>query len=258
MNNKLSAEDLAEKAINRLFAMIPRTRPQKEALDNSLIIAHRGAHDNKKGIIENTDAAFERAKKLGCWGLELDIHATADKQLVVNHDPTLDRLWGHPKAINALTYDELHQLAPQIPLLSEVVEKYGHSMHLFIELKAPFLEEEQLFQVLKPLEAGKDYHLISLEDEVFEPFSKFPNEAMMLVATFGKTKKFCQISLEKGYGGVLGHYLLLSKTLIHQLQSKHQKAGVGFVDSTYSLYRELNRGINWLFSNNVQGISKKS
>lgn len=257
MKSQLNLEDIAEKIINLFFSFIPRSKPGKEAHNSALIIAHRGAHDKKTNIIENTDPAFERAKNLGCWGIEIDIHATADKQLVVNHDPTLHRLWGHPKAIKDLSYEELHQLTPEVPLLSDVVEKYGQSMHLFIELKAPFYEEEALFQVLKPLIAGKNYHLISLDEDVFANFSKFPKQAQMLVATLGNTKRYCQLSLEKGYGGVLGHYLLLNKSLIKQLTSANQKVGVGFIDSTFSLYRELNRDLNWLFSNQADRVCNK-
>ena len=60
--------------------------------------AHRGLHDNEHGIPENSMAAFQRAVDKG-YGIELDVHLTADNQLVVFHDDTLTRMCGINKKI---------------------------------------------------------------------------------------------------------------------------------------------------------------
>ncbi len=249
-------QPIAEKTVDFVYRCIPRPVPSKETLRNTRIISHRGAHNNKMGIIENTDQAFKRAQDIGCWGIELDVQVTADNKIVVNHDPDLKRLWGQKLAIKDLNYNELHQLAPDIPLLSEVVETYGTFMHLFIELKAPFNEETQLTKTLSQLKPCEDYHLITLDEKVFQPFKQFPKEALLLVATFNKTKKYCQLCIEKDYGGVLGHYVLLNHRLVQQLNAADKKTGVGFVDSRYSLYREAKRNLDWLFTNNVEQLFK--
>ncbi len=216
------------------------------------LIAHRGAHDKNKIVIENTDAAFARALNLGCWGIEFDVQQTLDRVLVINHDSTLKRLWGKDVAIGELTFRELRQLVPQVPSLTEVVRNYSKHLHLFIELKAPFTAEAQLIESLSQLNPCEDYHLLSLDKEIFASFSQFPNKALLLVAGHNNVKEFCQLSLEKKYGGVLGHYLLLNNRRLKQLQTdKDQVFGVGMIDSKYALYRELNRGIQWLFSNNI-------
>lgn len=245
---------LAEKIVDSWYAMVPRPKPDAKTLKNTRIIAHRGAHDKAAGIIENTDEAFKRAQSLGCWGIELDIHATADEKLVVNHDPDLRRLWNHKATIKELHFNELRQLQPAVPALSEVVERYGKSMHLFIELKAPFTAEKQLLEELKSLTPCEDYHLLSLDESLFTSLQAIPREAMILVAVNNNSRKFCRLSLEKGYGGVCGHYLLLSDSLIQPLRSARQIFGVGFIDSRFSLYREVSRNIPWLFTNNAEKI----
>ena len=53
--------------------------------------AHRGLYDNEHGIPENSMAAFRRAVDKG-YGIELDVHLTADNQRVVFHDDTLIRM----------------------------------------------------------------------------------------------------------------------------------------------------------------------
>ena len=58
-------------------------------------IAHRGASGRAP---ENTLAAFKRAIELGVDAVELDLHGTADGEIVAIHDSTLDRttdLHGH-------------------------------------------------------------------------------------------------------------------------------------------------------------------
>lgn len=247
--------DFLEKAIDAYFALIPRHRPTLQQAEAVLLIAHRGAHDHKLGILENTMDAFRSAEQAGCWGIELDVHVTADQVLVVNHDPTLNRLWGHDAAIADLTLAELRTLAPKIPTLAEVVGEFGHKMHLFIELKHPFKNEEVLVQELQGLTAGDDYHLLSLDAAIFESLSQFPKHSLFLVPVFDNVSKFCDLSIEKHYGGVLGNYLLMRNKLLNQIKAAKQVVGVGFVDSKYSLYREINRGIKYIFTNKVTKVN---
>ena len=246
---------LTEKIIGSFFACYPRRMPKKLEATETRLIAHRGAHDKKLGIIENTHDAFARAQALDCWGIEFDVHATADGVLVVNHDPTLTRLWGKNLAIGDLKFKTLRQLVPEIPCLAEVVERYGKRMHLFIELKTPFKAEKALSEELNSLVAGEDYHLLSLDEALFPTFTAFPPAVMLLVPVHNNVSQFCELVMQKNYGGVLGHYLLMNKAKIAKLNLAKKRVGVGMVDSRLGLYRELNRGLSWVFSDRVAVLS---
>jgi glycerophosphoryl diester phosphodiesterase len=52
-------------------------------------VAHRGLHGN--GVIENTLGAARAAVDANC-AIEVDVQLTADNEVVVFHDDTLDRL----------------------------------------------------------------------------------------------------------------------------------------------------------------------
>ncbi len=247
--------NFAEKILDGFFACLPRKIPNETHASEACLIAHRGAHDKKLNIIENTDAAFSRALALGAFGIEFDIHATADGVLVVNHDPCLNRLWGKNLFINELNFKTLRELVPEIPSLREVVEHYGKRMHLFIELKAPFKAEEALKEELKTLVPGQDYHLLSLDASVFSNFNYFPTSAMLLVPVHNNVSQFCKLVMQKNYGGILGHYFLMNNCKIKQLQLAKKIVGVGMVDSRSGLYRELNRGMYWVFSDNLSLLS---
>lgn len=247
--------NLVEKFINRWFALFLRPKPKQAQAQQTCLIAHRGAHDEARALVENTDAAFAEALALGCWGIEFDVQVTADQTLVVHHDSSLLRIWQKPQVISQIPFSELRALVPAIPTLQEVITRYAKHMHLFIELKAPFHAEAVLVNCLKDLQPCIDYHLLSLDEKIFAELSAFPREALLLVPEHNNVEKFCQLSLSKPYGGVLGHYLLLSDNKIKRLQAAHQRVGVGFVDSKNSLYREINRGIDWIFTNNAQAVS---
>lgn len=246
---------LLEKMLDAYFALLPRETPKPEQLSAARLIAHRGAHDNAHGVMENTLTAFRLAANAGGWGIELDVHTTADQVLMVNHDPTLKRLWGRELTIAKISFAELRAQVPQIPTLAEVVTEFGGRLHLFIELKTPLHNEEALVAILHDLTPVKDYHLLSLKDECFQCLSQVPKQALLLVAVHNNVEAFCDLSLSQHYGGVLGHYVLITNKFVQRLLAAKQEVGVGFVDSKNSLYRELNRGISWIFTNNIKRIS---
>lgn len=247
---------LTEKIVDGVFATIPRAKPRVELIQRALLIAHRGAHDNKKGIFENTLKAFKRAKEMGCWGIEFDLHSTCDGVYVVNHDPNLTRLWGVNAKISALTFKQLRKQVPNIPSLQEVVAAFGQTLHLFIELKVPIGNPQHLFETLQPCLPIRNYHLLSLNPEYFPPLNLWPKESLLLVAGHNNVAAFCDLSVEESYGGVLGNYALITNKHLRKLRRAKQTSGVGFVNSKNSLYRELNRELNWLFTNKADRLSQ--
>jgi glycerophosphoryl diester phosphodiesterase len=90
-------------------SLSPRPRPGHAYLEGApLLIAHRGGSALAP---ENTVAAFRRA--VDWWGadlLEIDVHPTADGEVVVIHDATVDRTTDGTGAVASLTLDQLQSL----------------------------------------------------------------------------------------------------------------------------------------------------
>ncbi|CAI2372485.1 unnamed protein product [Moneuplotes crassus] len=92
--------------------------------------AHRGGcHEYP----ENTMAAFENGVKQGCDYIELDLHLTKDKQVVISHDDNLRRFVGVDKYIKDLNYDEISHIIQEnskdenfqkLSLFEEVLQKF--------------------------------------------------------------------------------------------------------------------------------------
>ena len=75
-------------------------------------IAHRGLHDSASGVIENTLRAAEAAIA-GGFAIECDVQLSADGEVFVFHDETLDRLTDAPGPLSALSAAEIRERSAQ-------------------------------------------------------------------------------------------------------------------------------------------------
>ena len=110
-------------------------------MENIIIVAHRGF----SGVYpENTLLAFQKAVELGVDFVELDVHQTVDKEIVVCHDYTIERTTDGNGYIKEMTYEEIKRYdagkwkgypGEKIPLLKEVFEKFGNEIKILIEIK---------------------------------------------------------------------------------------------------------------------------
>jgi len=124
----------------------------KNANSTPLIVAHRGDSANAP---ENTLAAFRLALENEADGIELDVMLSADQQLMVIHDDTLDRTSnGHGKVadlpfaalreLDAGSWYDLKFKGEPIPLLEEVFAELGGKFLINVELKNYKTPKDQL------------------------------------------------------------------------------------------------------------------
>ncbi|MFC5604574.1 glycerophosphodiester phosphodiesterase [Sporosarcina koreensis] len=119
------------------------------------IYAHRGASANYP---ENTIAAFKEAARLPVFGVEFDVHMTADGELVVIHDESINRTsngTGYVKDLSLADlkkYDFSSWFSPEfkgetIPTLTEVLDVFHSTEHkLNIELKSDIFPYEGMVE----------------------------------------------------------------------------------------------------------------
>ena len=119
---------------------------------NTQLVAHRGL----SGIeTENTCAAFVAAGNRSYYGVETDIHRTADGRFVVCHDNDLKRVAGEEIEVETATLEELQKIVLfdkdgtkdradlrvcALENYISICKKYGK--HCVLELKSDFTEEE--------------------------------------------------------------------------------------------------------------------
>ncbi|EMG38938.1 glycerophosphoryl diester phosphodiesterase [Desulfocurvibacter africanus PCS] len=117
--------------------------------------AHRGLHDLRKGVPENSMAAFRLAVDSG-YAIELDVRLLGDGNVVVFHDATLDRMTsrtGYVLALNSGQLSSLSLLGTQEtpPLLSDLLNMVRGRVPLYVEIKngnRPGRLEQQVLSLL--------------------------------------------------------------------------------------------------------------
>jgi glycerophosphoryl diester phosphodiesterase len=106
------------------------------------IYAHRGY---SSAFPENTLAAFQGALNLGVYGVELDIHLSADGVPVVIHDDDLDRTTNATGPVTSKSVGELAALdagnGQGVPTFEEVVQLADSRLHFDIEIKGTHCEQ---------------------------------------------------------------------------------------------------------------------
>lgn len=123
-----------------------------------LHIGHRGA---KGHVAENTLASFAKAFELGCHGIEFDVHLSADGEIIVIHDETLDRTTDGKGKVRDLSLSQLRHLTIDsvhpIPILSEVIDATPENHLINVELKARITAKPVMHLIEKHVENGRDY-----------------------------------------------------------------------------------------------------
>jgi glycerophosphoryl diester phosphodiesterase len=181
----------------------PAAAPQNPWLERRVIAyAHQGgAWEGPSSTLH----AIAGALDAGATGIELDVHATRDRHLVVGHDTTVDRTTDGHGSISSLTLEELRRLdnaywwvpgadvTPDLPpdrypfrgrapadrrfgvvTLAEVLEAFpGAVLNLDIKQTAPVVEpyEAELASLLRRFGRTDDVIVASFLDAATDAFS---------------------------------------------------------------------------------------
>ena len=154
-----------------LIAIMPKLKrnPNRKLLEG-WYYAHRGIHNNKSEVPENSLMAFKLAVENG-YGIELDVQITKDLVPVVFHDYNLKRACKIDKKISDLNYEELQDYRlfksqERIPTFHEVLECIDGKVPIIVELKIPWKPHETCTAASKELSNYKGLYCI----ESFNPF----------------------------------------------------------------------------------------
>ncbi len=197
-------------ALHRLMTI--NLQPQRPALehDRPLLFAHRGGSALAP---ENTLPAFLNGVRFGADALELDIRLTADNQVVVFHDETLERTTNGSGKVRDHTLDELKQLdagyhftsddgatypfrdqGVTIPTLAEVYAKFP--AHLInIDIKDPLPEAAKHLSEVIELAGATDRTIVgSFHSDILTQFRNLVPD-VATAASEGETRAFYLLNL---------------------------------------------------------------
>lgn len=149
--------------------------------------AHRGYSSDYP---EQTLLAFTKAVEAGADRLEMDLSLTADNEIVLHHDNTLDRTTSGTGLVRAHTLEQLKQLdagtwkdarfaGETIPTLEQVITQVPDPTVLNLEVKVWKAEREEIMATVRRTVEVVEAH--DSFDRVV--FSSFAMEALLYVRT---------------------------------------------------------------------------
>ena len=138
--------------------------------------AHRGA---SAYCPENTLLSFYTGLYMGANGIETDVRATRDGELVLFHDNTLERVTGESGAVEDYTWEELQrfdvkngELADKIVRLEDFLRLFSHREITFaIELKGEGVAAKTA-ELLRKYEMKSKTVVTSFSLQLLEEFAK--------------------------------------------------------------------------------------
>lgn len=182
-----------------------------------LVIAHRGGLSHAP---ENTLEAFRQASEIGADILEYDVFITADGELVVIHDDTVDRTTDGSGRVNDLTLEEIQALdagyhyendqgehsfrdsGVYIPSVEEVFREFGSKRQL-IELKStndPEKYEEmiqEMWRLIKEYDMHDTVLIASFDHDINLRFKEVSDGSVAIGAGEQETRRF--VTLHKAF-----------------------------------------------------------
>jgi glycerophosphoryl diester phosphodiesterase len=176
-----------------------------------LIIGHRGARNLWP---ENSLEGFRRARDLGVDAVEFDVHLARDGELVVIHDPSLERTTKGTGPVADRTAAELDALG--VPGLEAVLDVYaGTSIELHIEIKTDALGrpykglEKQLLNVIGRRKLEQQTIVTSFVPEILETVRRLSPQQRVLASLDRRSAE-----LFGGLSAALDRFAVISSCMV--------------------------------------------
>ncbi|MCE7743816.1 MAG: glycerophosphodiester phosphodiesterase [Candidatus Heimdallarchaeota archaeon] len=219
-----------------------------------MIFGHRGASSSEP---ENTMRAFIQAFQDGADGIEFDVRLTADNQMVVIHDSLINRTSNGFGLVRKKTYQELLGFdfgkGEKIPLLEDVLKKFGNKKWLNIEIKEQGFEE-QLLEMLDKLEINQKFVISSFEISVLEKIkelnSEIPTAFLYQTIRFNLQALISKIQCD----GLHPKHTLVNRRLFSEARYYRLAIRAWTVDSKRKAWNLTKLGIHGIITNNPKKL----
>jgi glycerophosphoryl diester phosphodiesterase len=209
-----------------------------------LLLGHRGA---RHYAAENTITAFDLALRHGADGFEFDLRSTRDRQSIICHDPKFHRL--------AIRRHSLKQLRAACaspkelpPTLESVLERYGRSAFLNIEVKVRGMEELVARAVKRA--RPRHYFISSFLPGVVRKLHALDDSLVLgaLAQTRWQLRRWRILPVAY----VVPHYHLLSRRLVNKLHAADKTVITWTVNERKQMLRAAAWGVDGIISDDTK------
>lgn len=239
---------------------------ERGMMKEALIIGHRGCSAIAP---ENTLAALGLAYEMGADGVEFDVKLTRDRQVVLLHDPTVDRTTDGKGSLKDLDLADLQRFdagswknekykGEKIPLLAEVFDHFGDKMLLNIEITNYTTPSDgsvdEIFKVIRA--SGKKMELI---------FSSFYAKNLRATRSIDPRAKVAQLIMPgvAGWGqrfmtranelyAIHPHHLDVNAGYVSAAKKQGKKINVWTVNGEEKILKVLRKNVDGIITDNVE------
>ena len=241
-------------------------------LPRPAILAHRGASAYAP---ENTLAAFELASRQRADGLELDAKLSADGQVVVIHDQSVDRTTDGHGRVGQMDFEALRRLdagswydssfrGQKIPALEEVLERVGGQLLVNVELTnyaSPFDDLPRKVADLLKRGAHENNVLVSSFNPValLKCFRLLPLVPLGLLVFAGQRGAWARLLFTAlvPHGTLHPHYRDATPNLIARVHRKGRRVFAYTVNQISDMQALFRSGVDGIFTDDplrAQGV----
>ena len=225
------------------------------------MIAHRGVSGLET---ENTNAAFIAAGNRSYWGVETDVHPTADGRLILIHDSNTKRVCGEEMIVEETDSAVLRNLRVKdlilgdegrtdlrLPFLSEYVDlckKYEKVCVL--ELKNKFSEEDVLrvLEEIRRLDYWEGMVYISFRRENLECLRRHAPDSVAQFLASEINEEIFSYAKENGFGLDI-HHVQLTEEWVRRCNEAGVVLNCWTVNDRETAERLISWGIDMITTN---------
>ena len=211
------------------------------------IMGHRGARFE---FPENTLLSIEHALDCGVDGVEIDIHASADGDLMVIHDSTLERTTNLTGLVSESESQSLRLAdagqAQSIPFLEEVMELVvNRGKSLFVEVKGAGVEQE-LLGLLRDSAFSSQIILKCFHHRWLFEFGQLLPNIKKAALMYGVPADPCAVAQSAGAQMLSLNAQTVDKTCVEQAHAGGVEVCVWNINETNLLKDYHQMGVDWL------------
>ena len=226
---------------------------------NILMVAHRGVSGLER---ENTCPAFLVAGAKSYYGIETDVHVTADGEIIVFHDDSLKRLLDVDKRVEECTFSYLRSLRLKdfngkvqqglfLPTLEEYIDICKRYQKVAVlELKNPMQKQyiAKIVNVIKSLDMLENTIFISFAGENLVELKREYPTAKAQFLFCDATEQNLQFMVDNGLDADI-YYKSLTKEYADLLKSNGIKINCWTVDNLQDATALQSLGVDFITSN---------
>jgi len=214
-----------------------------------LLLGHRGA---RNAAPENTLPAFDLALDHGADGFEFDVRCTRDRKTILCHDPKLHRL-----TLRRRTSKQIADYCQKVdhetpPCLEEVLERYGRSAFLNLEVKVRGIETIVARAVKRA--RPQQYFISSFLPGVVRKLHELDRSLVLgaLAQTRWQLRRWKILPVSY----VVPHYRLLTPRLVKSVHAAGRKVVTWTVNDPKQMVRFAEMGVDAIISDDTRLLVK--